>query len=515
MTAPEPPRVEVSPEEAARLGRLAELFQDDTWLWDLTTDTVASTHGAALSGMGGSLSGSIMVSVVHPDDRARVQRVLDEALAGHRERFQLEARVRRWDNRWAQVLIRGAVIARDAAGKATAISGVTLDVTDRVARPLRDSGAPVAIDARLIASQKMESLGLLAGGIAHDFNNLLMGVVAEAALARDQPALPAGARESIEHIETAAQRMTELTRQLLAYAGRGRVVVEQVAPDATVHELTTLLRRSIRRDARLTVDLAAGDAVIEADLTQLRQLVMNLVINASDALSPSGGNVTVRTRAERTTVPAMWVLEVVDDGHGMDDATRLRIFDPFFTTKVSGHGLGLSAALGIVNQLKGAISVESAPGHGAHFTVRLPLHGAQVVTPPPPAATPSAPLAGRRVLIADDEDAVRVAVRRMLERRGATVDVVADGRDARDALGRTAYDAVFFDVNMPAGGAYDLLPDVRALSRPPRIVIMSGYSESFTAKPGALLDDGDAFIQKPFSLAKLDEVLRALFPPGA
>jgi CheY-like chemotaxis protein len=164
-----------------------------------------------------------------------------------------------------------------------------------------------------------------------------------------------------------------------------------------------------------------------------------------------------------------------------------------------------------VSQLRGTITVDSAPGKGARFAIRLPLQGGAAVDVPPRRVAGAAPLAGRRALIADDEEAVRVAVRRMLERRGAEVDAVMDGGQAREAILRGTYDLVFLDVNMPAGGAYDLLGDVRQRQPPPKIVIMSGYSESFTAKPGALADDGDAFLQKPFSLAQLDEALRALF----
>jgi CheY-like chemotaxis protein len=235
------------------------------------------------------------------------------------------------------------------------------------------------------------------------------------------------------------------------------------------------------------------------------------VINASDALSPEGGTITVRSHVDKSDGPPAWILEVIDDGHGMDGATCARIFDPFFTTKVTGHGLGLSAVLGIVSQLRGSISVDSSPGAGAHFTVRLPLQGGAAPEVVPRRAPGAAPLSGRRALIADDEDAVRVAVRRMLERRGAEVDAVIDGREARAAIAQAPYDLVFLDVNMPAGGAYDLLSEVRARRPAPKIVIMSGYSESFTAKPGALADDGDAFLQKPFSLAQLDEALRTLF----
>ncbi|MBZ0233217.1 MAG: PAS domain-containing protein [Deltaproteobacteria bacterium] len=329
---------------------MGEAFADDTWTWEVP-------GGAVLTARAGDL-----VPLVHADDRPRLAAAMDEVRAGKRGRFQLEVRVQRPDNRWGLALVRGAVTARDAQGTPLRAEGALLDVTDRIDRPVaRPPSASTIVDERLVAAQKLEGLGLLAGGIAHDFNNMLMAVVAEATLAREEPGLPPPARDALEQIETAAQRMSELTRQLLAYAGRGRLVIEKVDLDALVQELTALLKRSIRRDGKLTLELGGAGAVIEADSTHLRQLVMNLVINASDALSPGGGNITVRTHVDRSGAGA-WVLEVVDDGHGMDAATREKIFDPFFTTKPTGHGLGLSAVLGIVSQLQGSITVDSAPG---------------------------------------------------------------------------------------------------------------------------------------------------------
>jgi signal transduction histidine kinase/CheY-like chemotaxis protein len=508
----ERPTIKTGDAEQKQLGELAEVFLDDTWSWDVRGDRLIGAHAAALSGLGGTLDRKSLLTLVHVDDRKRLDQALDEIAGGQRDHFQLEVRVTRWNNRWATVLVRAMVAERDAQGAPVRVVGATLDVTDRIDRPA--SKAPTAgmiVDERLVAAQKLEGLGLLAGGIAHDFNNMLMAVVAEATMAKEEPGLTASARDALDQIETAAQRMSELTRQLLAYAGRGRFVIEKVDPDAMVQELTALLKRSIRRDGKLVLELGGAGAVIEADSTHLRQVVMNLVINASDALSPGGGTILVRSHVDGKAVPPAWILEVNDDGHGMDAATREKIFDPFFTTKVTGHGLGLSAVLGIVSQLRGTITVDSAPGKGARFAIRLPLQGGAAVEAAPRRVPGAAPLSGRRALIADDEEAVRVAVRRMLERRGAEVDAVMDGRQAREAILRGTYDLVFLDVNMPAGGAYDLLGDVRQRQPPPKIVIMSGYSESFTAKPGALADDGDAFLQKPFSLAQLDEALRALF----
>jgi PAS domain S-box-containing protein len=349
--------------------------------------------------------------------------------------------------------------------------------------------------------QRLESLGLVAGGIAHDFNNLLVGVLAEASAAREDRNLGEETREALRRIEAAASRMSQLTRQLLAYAGRGRFVTTQLDPDAMVAELGDALSRVVQAPAVFEIAPGAGTVVVEADPNLLRQVVINLVANANDA---GGKRVQVATRILSRENAPWWQLEVSDDGAGIDPATLTRIFDPFFTTKQDRHGLGLSAVHGIVRRLGGDIEVDSRPGQGARFRVRLPIvPGAD---PPPRAKTEPTMqgprLAGLRVLVADDEPSVRATVRRLLERRGATVVVAADGLEAEARLRDERFDLMICDVVMPGHGGYDVLAFARATQPKLPVILMSGYTGRVRGEGAE--EEPDAFIEKPFTAKLLD-----------
>jgi signal transduction histidine kinase len=352
--------------------------------------------------------------------------------------------------------------------------------------------------------QRIESLGLVAGGIAHDFNNLLVGVLAEASAAREDPQLGEGAREALRRIEAAAGRMSQLTKQLLAYAGRGRFVAKRLDPDVMLGELRDQLARIVPPPAALAVVPGAGAVVVEADPYLLRQVVINLVANAGDA---GGKRVEVASRILSRENAPWWQLEVSDDGAGIEPQTLARIFDPFFSTKKDRHGLGLSAVHGIVRRLGGDIEVDSRPGQGARFRVRLPI--VPGVEPPPPArvdvSMPIPRLAGVRVLVADDEPSVRATVRRLLERRGATVVVAADGLEAEARLRDERFDLVVLDVQMPGRGGYEVLAFARSTEPTLPIVLMSGYTGRVRGEGGE--EEPDAFIEKPFTAKVIDTVI--------
>jgi signal transduction histidine kinase len=359
------------------------------------------------------------------------------------------------------------------------------------------------------AKQRIDSLGLVAGGIAHDFNNLLVGVLAEASAAREDPELGEGAHEALRRIEAAAGRMTQLTKQLLAYAGRGRFVTTRLDPDIMLGKLRDQLVRIVRPPASVEIAPGAGSVVVEADPNLLRQVVINLVANANDA---AGSRVQVASRILSRENAPWWQLEVSDDGIGIDADTLQRIFDPFFSTKHDRHGLGLSAVHGIVRRLGGDVEVDSKPGQGARFRVRLPILPGALA--PPLAKTelsvPVLRLAGLRVLIADDEPSVRATVRRLLERRGATVVVAADGLEAEARLRDEHFELMILDVAMPGCGGYEVLAFSRATLPELPVVLMSGYTERVRGEGGE--EEPDAFIEKPFTAkaldATIDEVLR-------
>jgi signal transduction histidine kinase/CheY-like chemotaxis protein len=346
---------------------------------------------------------------------------------------------------------------------------------------------------------RLEALGLVAGSIANDFNNQLVSVLAEASVAREHPELGEASREALHRIEAAAHRMAQLTRQLLAYAGRGRFVTELIDPDDLLLKTRETLTRSVRPDAELRIEASPGRVAVEADRGLLAQVIQNLVVNASEALGDAGGAITIETKLDDKS----WLLEVSDTGTGMDAHTTARIFDPFFTTKRDRHGLGLSAVHGIVRRLGGAVTVESRLGSGTRFRVRLPAVVGAVPQRKrsPTQESPLAKLEAIRILIADDEPSVLATLRRLLERRGAQVVVAADGAQARARLAEGEYHVVLFDVMMPELTGYQLLPVVRELQPKAKVLLMSGYSEQARGSGG---DEPDAFLDKPFAAKALD-----------
>jgi len=387
----------------------------------------------------------------------------------------------------------------DLGGRAV----VQLVAIDASGRRLSEDPAR-STEERDADKQRIESLGLVAGGIAHDFNNLLVGVLAEASAAREDIGLGEGTREALRRIEAAAGRMSQLTKQLLAYSGRGRFVTLRLDPDVLLGELTDQLSRIVQRPAALTLTPGAGTVVVEADPNLLRQVVTNLVANASEA---GGLRVEVSSRILSRENTPWWQLEVSDDGTGITPHTLGRIFDPFFSTKRARHGLGLSAVHGIVRRLGGDIEVDSTPGQGSRFRVRLPIvPGADL--PPPTRVELTAPiprLAGIRVLVADDEPSVRATVRRLLERRGAIVVVAADGLEAEARLRDERFDLAVFDVTMPGRSGYDVLAFARTTCPELHVVLMSGYVDRTRGQGSE--EEPDAFIEKPFTAKILDAVL--------
>ncbi len=368
-------------------------------------------------------------------------------------------------------------------------------------------------DPRDPANQRLESLGLVAGGIAHDFNNLLVGVLAEASAAREEPALSEGTREALRRIEASARRMAQLTRQLLAFAGRAQFVTVPVDVDELLSESRDSLTRSVRTELALSINAGAPRAVVEADPHLLRQVLANLVSNASDA---AVSRVEVSTRLISRDAVSYWQLEVADDGPGIDASALPRIFEPFFSTKSGHHGLGLSAVHGIVRRLGGDVEVDTrgaGPARGSRFRVRLPI--AVGVEPAPQRSSPelmvpSSRLTGIRALVADDEPSVRATVRRLLERRGATVVVAADGNEAEARLRDEQFSLIITDVAMPGATGWEVLSIARITQPGVRVVLMSGYTEKLRGTGSE--DEPDAFLEKPFTAkgldATVDEVLK-------
>ncbi|MBN8615076.1 MAG: response regulator [Deltaproteobacteria bacterium] len=449
---------------------------------------------------------------VHPEDLDSMRRAAEGAVApksdGAHVQFRYEsARGTLWINAHGR-------LHSGPDGVPRRLIGTVQDVTDSR-----------RLEAKLVATQKLESLGVLAGGIAHDFNNLLVGVLGNAGLAKLELPASSPALSSIEGIETAALRASELTRQLLAYAGKARFVITRIDVRRLVEEMGHLLQAVIGKGVVLRYQFAPSLPSVEGDATQLRQVVMNLITNASDAIGERSGMVTLSTgllHADRAYLaetlfdeeltPGDYVcLQVSDTGAGMDDETQARIFEPFFTTKFTGRGLGLAAVLGILRSHRGSLKVYSEPGRGTTFKVLLPAADG-----PPDATSPEAPppraQGSGTILVVDDEETVRAVTKRVLERAGFRVLTAMDGLDGLEVFRahRDEIVAVVLDVTMPRMGGEEAFRQLRLLSPDVRVVLASGYSEQEATSQFA--GKGLAgFIEKPFRGSDLvAKVQRAL-----
>lgn len=377
------------------------------------------------------------------------------------------------------------------------------------------------IERRMLQAQKLDSLGVLAGGIAHDFNNLLMGITANAELASLHLPEDHQARRFVERIETAGARAGELTRQMLTYAGRRSVRPEPIDLTHLVEELSELMRSAVPRQVTLQLELSSDLPWIEGDPAQLQQVLINMLTNAADAVTGAGGTVTVRTSRSRPTPEDLHhnvltdppptggcvAVDVIDDGCGMDAETRRRIFDPFFSTKEPGRGLGLSAVLGIVRAHHGALLVQSEPGVGSTFRVLFPASETAVPKPAPEPPPTDRPLAGRRLLVVEDESLVRQAACDLLGHHGAVVLAARDGVEGVQVFEKHEdIDLVLLDLTMPGMHGEQVFEAMQARRPGVPIVLTSGYDARDAVR--VLERRGLAgFIRKPFESRRLVETI--------
>ncbi len=402
---------------------------------------------------------------------------------------------------------------RHADGEVYAVCAISADVTEQK----RAEEDRQKLEAQMQQTQTLESLGVLAGGIAHDFNNLLMGILGNTELAAGGLSPDSEARTRLHEVESAGRRAAELCKQMLAYSGRGRFEVRPLDLSEVVREMAHLLKASISKKATFHQDLATGLPAFEADATQIRQVVMNLVTNASEALGEDGGTITLRTGAmecdedyHRQTylaqelAPGTYVfLEVGDTGSGMDEETRERIFDPFFSTKFVGRGLGLAATLGIVRGHRGALEVDSNPNEGTVFRVLFPASDRAAARPQPSPGEGSVTGDGT-ILVVDDEDLVLQVARRVLEHAGYKVLTAADGREGLELFERHARDIslVLLDLTMPRMDGGETVRELRRVRDDVKVLLTSGYDEE-EATGGLEGSQLAGFIQKPYVAAAL------------
>ncbi len=476
---------------------------------DLRVLSLAGGRRAALTGW--TLPPRTLRALLgHRPHSATVVAAHEAAFEGEADQLEFETDEGTWTLRIEPLLADGDGTTR---GEVVGAIAVATDVTE-----VR------AASTRLQHAQKLESLGLLAGGIAHDFNNLLVGILGNASLILLDPTDYSTLTRTVKQIETSARRASELTHQLLAYSGRGRFVVERLDLGEVVREMVSLLEVSLNKRATLRCVYGPDLPSVEADAAQIRQIVMNLITNAAEAVGDDGGIVTIRTgvqEVDRAYLAETYLddaledgrytfLEVSDTGVGMSPETRRRIFDPFFTTKSHGRGLGLAAVIGIVRGHDGAIKVYSERGSGTTFKVLLPaVEGEATPRADVPAVDPDA-RSSATVLVVDDEPLVIGASMTVLESRGYRVMTARDGVDAVALYAQKhgEIDVVLLDMTMPRMGGEDAFREMRRINPDIRVVLTSGYNEQeatshFAGKGLA------GFLQKPWAASDLLAALAA------
>jgi PAS domain S-box-containing protein len=450
------------------------------------------------------------IDVVHPDDR---QATLDAAaqLADHATKLiSFENRYRCKDGKYCALLWTAASFVDERLIYAAA----------------RDVTARKKLEGQFLQSQKMEAVGRLAGGVAHDFNNVLSVVLSYTALLLDDLKPGDPLRDDISEIHLAGKRATELTRQLLAFS-RQQVLQPQIVDlNEVIGGMEKMLHRLVREDIALSLIPAAALGKVRVDPGQLEQIVMNIVVNARDAM-PHGGTISIETanvelddeyvRDHVEARPGRYVrLTVSDTGTGMDADTRARVFEPFFTTKPKhqGTGLGLSTVYGIVQQSGGTVTAHSEPGHGTTFKIYLPRTDLEATAPAASVVTAGVLTGTETILLVEDEDQVRVLARTILQRNGYHVLTAHNGGEALlvcEQYGETIQ-LLLTDVVMPRMSGPQLAERLAGMRPAMKVLFMSGYADNAIV-PHGVLDPDVAYLQKPFTpsalLRKIRDVLHA------
>ncbi|MEM7147835.1 MAG: ATP-binding protein [Verrucomicrobiota bacterium] len=497
------------------------------WDWNVPLRDLSIDERAAaivdLSDASAQIKGGDFGKFVHPDDLVRVKKAYADHVAGEEPVFGAECRVRwRVDQPYRWLQLKGRVVEFDEAGNAMRLSGTVLDVTER----RRIEEEKHTLERQMQHAQKLESLGVLAGGIAHDFNNLLTGILSQTGIARvDLAAGHSNLDAHLQLIETAAKRMGELTKQMLAYSGRGTYQTTCFDVNTVITEIADLLKASVDKKAKFALELSEEAPVTRGDASQMHQVLLNLITNASDALKDGEGTITLRTGFEELNEAALsempWSdelkpgryvrVEVEDNGCGMDEETRSRLFEPFFTTKFAGRGLGLAAVLGIVRSHRGLINVKSAVNAGTVFTIYTPADANEVVDEEEDTSVIRASVKERkgRILVIDDEKVVRMVCAQALSVLGFEVVGAADGPEAikileRDhAKGKPPYAGVLLDMTMPSMNGVEVYRLIRQLDGKVPVCIMSGYSEEEISEMFADASIS-GFLPKPFQLSDIE-----------
>jgi signal transduction histidine kinase/ActR/RegA family two-component response regulator len=445
------------------------------------------------------------------EDADATRELHDELLGGRRDGYEQEQRFIAKDGRevWGRVDV---TLVRDAGQRPQFVLSMVQDVTQHK-----------LLEDQLRQAQKMEAIGRLAGGVAHDFNNLLTAISGYANLVLDRlRERDSDLTDDVREIDKAAQRAHSLTKQLLAFSRKQLLQPQILNVNDVVGDMDTMLRRLIGEDIEIITVYGSGLARVQADPGQLQQVIINLVVNARDEM-PGGGTLSIETansavspdEASRSgnevQAGSFVTLTIRDTGHGMDEETKARLFEPFFTKKGvgKGTGLGLATVYGIVKQSGGFIEVESEPGEGASFTIKLPAVTADVEPAPEVQRAPEPSPGGvESILLVEDEDVVRRYVATVLGDGGYHVLVASDAAEALRIAARHQVDLVLTDVVMPKMSGPEL---AERLGLP--VLYMSGYTGDLIEQH-ELLQPGTAYIQKPFTAGDLKRKVRSALDSG-
>ncbi len=492
-----------------------------SWRWNAAenevhwSDEVYNIFGLSKDEFTPSFEGHM--KYIPPEEAEEYRRTVEASLRGGKP-FEYEFHIVRPDGELCTAWVRGNVKVNEN-GKPIGMYGTVQDITERK----KAEQERRMLESQMQHAQKLESLGVLAGGIAHDFNNLLMAVLGNADLAlRDTPET-SPAYLNLTEIRKAAVRAAELTAQMLAYSGKGRFVVKPISLNEVVTEMEHLLDVSISKRIVRRLELADDLPAIDADASQIRQVVMNLITNASEAIGDKSGFISITTgvmQADKKYLDSAYInhnlepgryvfLEIADTGCGMDGQTISKLFDPFFTTKFTGRGLGMAAVLGIVRGHKGAIKVESKPGKGSRFRVIFPISTRPAETTAQAAIFEPSWKGSGTILLAEDEESVRTVAAMLLERIGFKVIPVSNGRQAADTFRKhkDEIDAVMLDMTMSGISGQETVRLLRKIRKNIKVILTSGYNEqdAIARFAGERLA---AFVQKPYELKNLAEVMQ-------
>jgi PAS domain S-box-containing protein len=509
-------------ESEERFRQFAENLDDVVWIHDTVPERVIFVNEAFERVWGVPRqrlydNPQTWLSIIHGDDRTRVAAAFQAVVEGRAAVFDVEYRIVRPDGGQRWIHDSGAAI-HDDRGQSTRLTGIARDITVR--KHAEDEKQ--SFQRQLLETQKLESLGVLAGGIAHDFNNLLAGILGNVNLAQLDPAAEGTIRAQLEQIETISIRAGELCKQMLAYAGKGRFVISLINLNALIEEISDLVNISISKKVSLQLHLTDRLPAVRGDASQLRQVLLNLVINASEAFGERVGSVRISTGQIVFSTddlalfhfggdlsPGPYVfLEVADNGPGMAPDVVERIFEPFFTTKFTGRGLGLAAVQGIVRSHGGAIRVTTKVGKGTVFTLLMPP-SAEELSPADDAPSDTEPFQGKgEALIVDDEEIIRATLSLMLESMGFSPLTARDGREAIDVFERRHRDLrfVLLDLTMPVLSGDESYAELTRIDPSVPVIFMSGYMEQeiadrFHDHPIA------GFLQKPFRMEALEQLI--------